>query len=192
MRPIVTLVAWSVCLSVCLLSVCHSSEPCQKNETDRDAVWAEDLGGPRWRSTSPMERGNFRVKRLSIVKYRDILPWAMQKRLNPSICCLGCGLRWAVTNVTNAKRYLSLAYFTVRRRWTSDGGRHSKWMIDWLTEGRKHKFNRIRQVALICPHGRAYWCNLTKTTEPSFCCSDAALCQITLTTCFFSNACLYL
>jgi len=30
-----------------------------------------------------------------IVKYRDFLLWAVQKRLNRSICRLGCRLRWA-------------------------------------------------------------------------------------------------
>jgi len=35
-----------------------------------------------------------------------------------------------------------------------------------------HKFNRIRQVAPVCPHGR----NLANTIEPSVCCGDAALC----------------
>jgi len=30
-----------------------------------------------------------------IVKYRDLLPWAVQKWLNQSICPLGCGLGWA-------------------------------------------------------------------------------------------------
>jgi len=30
-----------------------------------------------------------------IAKYRDFLPWAVQKRLNWSICRLGCGLGWA-------------------------------------------------------------------------------------------------
>jgi len=29
-----------------------------------------------------------------------------------------------------------------------------------------------------------YWRHLANTTEPSICCGDAALCQITLTTCF--------
>jgi len=29
----------------------------------------------------------------------------------------------------------------------------------------------------------AHWCHLANTTEPSMCGSDAALCQITLTTC---------
>jgi len=48
---------------------------------------------------------------------------------------------------------------------------------------RKHKFNRIRQVAPMCPHGRAHWPHLANTIEPSVCGSDAFLCQITLTTC---------
>ena len=33
----------------------------------------------------------------------------------------------------------------------------------------------------------AHWCHMANTTEPSMCGSDAALCQITLTTCFFSS-----
>jgi len=30
-----------------------------------------------------------------IVKYRDTLRSSVQKRLNRSRCCLGCGLKWA-------------------------------------------------------------------------------------------------
>ena len=30
---------------------------------------------------------------------------------------------------------------------------------------RKHKFNHIRQVAPMCPHGRAHWRHLANTTE---------------------------
>ena len=48
----------------------------------------------------------------------------------------------------------------------------------------KHKFSRIRQVAPMCPHGRAHWRHLSNTTELSVCGGDAALCQNTLTTCF--------
>ena len=46
----------------------------------------------------------------------------------------------------------------------------------------KHKFSHICQVAPVCPHGRAHWCNLTNTTEASVCCGNMTLCQITLTT----------
>jgi len=49
--------------------------------------------------------------------------------------------------------------------------------------GPKHSFNRIRQVAPMCPHRMAHWRHLANTTEPSVCGGDAALCQITLTTC---------
>jgi len=52
----------------------------------------------------------------------------------------------------------------------------------WTRMGRRmYKFNRIRQVAPVCPHGKAHR-YLANTTEPSICGGDAALCQITLTT----------
>jgi len=60
----------------------------------------------------------------------------------------------------------------------------------WTQVGRKkHKFNRIRQVAPMCTHGRAHWCHLANTIEPSVCGGDAALGQITLTTCLFCYGC---
>jgi len=55
----------------------------------------------------------------------------------------------------------------------------------WTQVGRgKHKFHRIRQVAPICSRGKAHWRNLPNTTEPPVCSGDAALRQITLTTCY--------
>jgi len=63
MRPFVTDgVMWSVCLSVC-----HTSEPCKNGCTDRDAVWVEDLGGPkepciRWGPDPPLEGAILRGK----------------------------------------------------------------------------------------------------------------------------------
>jgi len=54
----------------------------------------------------------------------------------------------------------------------------------WTRVGRwKHEFNRICQVAPMCPHGRALWRHTANTIQPSVCGGDAALCQITLTTC---------
>jgi len=44
---------------------------------------------------------------------------------------------------------------------------------------RKDKFSRICQVASMCAHGRARWRHLANTIEPSVCCGDAALRQIT-------------
>jgi len=68
MRPIVAdWLAWCVCLSVCLSVsqlVCHTSEPCKNNWTDRGAVWGVDSGWPRepcvrWWSRSPHAKGQF-------------------------------------------------------------------------------------------------------------------------------------
>jgi len=57
----------------------------------------------------------------------------------------------------------------------------------WTWVGRrKHKFNRIRQMAPMCPHGRAHWRHLANTSEPSVCGGDAVLYQIPSTTCYIS------
>jgi len=45
-------------------------------------------------------------------------------------------------------------------------------------------FATWRQCARHCPDGRAHWLNLANTIEPSACGGDAALCQITLSTCY--------
>jgi len=53
----------------------------------------------------------------------------------------------------------------------------------WTRVGRrKHKFNRMRQVAPMCPYGRKHCRHLANTiwTIPR----RFALCQITLTTCY--------
>jgi len=62
MRPIVTIVAWCVCLSVCL-SVGHEHELCQNGWTDRDAL-SVDLWEPKepcfgWGLRSPHRKGHF-------------------------------------------------------------------------------------------------------------------------------------
>jgi len=58
----------------------------------------------------------------------------------------------------------------------------------WTRVGpRKHKFNRIRQVAPMCTHGKAHLRHLANTTEPSVCCDDAALSQIALTACYYRH-----
>jgi len=40
-------------------------------------------------------------------------------------------------------------------------------------------------------HGAAHWLNLANTSKLSMCGGDAALCQITLTTCYYSTASQY-
>jgi len=53
-----------------------------------------------------MRRGNFLGKGSPIVKYRDFLPWALQKRLNQSICHLRYGLERAEGSTSsNVLRY---------------------------------------------------------------------------------------
>jgi len=70
-----------------------------------------------------------------------------------------------------------------RRHWAVSCARMAE-LIDlpvglWTRVGRrKHKFNRIRQVASMCPH----WRNLANTIESPACGGDASLCQIALTT----------
>jgi len=68
-----------------------------------------------------------------VVKYMDTLRSSVQKRLNRSICRLGCALGWA--------------------------------------EGSKCYMMGMRHLA--------------NTTEPCVCGGDAALCQITMTTCYY-------
>jgi len=51
----------------------------------------------------------------------------------------------------------------------------------WTRVGRrKHKFNRIHQVAPMCHYGRAHWRHLTNTTEPSVYGGDVALINVKL------------
>jgi len=93
-----TLSAWSVGRSV---GLCHRSEPCKNGSTNRDAVSAEDSGGPR--ESFIMRRGSrfpwdgtiLRWKGASHCKVSDTLRSSMQKELNQSRCRLGCGLKCA-------------------------------------------------------------------------------------------------
>jgi len=75
-------VAWSVGLSVC-----DSSEPCKNGWTDRDAVWVENLLGPkkpciRWGPDPPQEGAILRGRD----KYRvgTLCSELCKKRLNQS------------------------------------------------------------------------------------------------------------
>ena len=51
-------------------------------------------------SDCPTRRGNS-GERVAIVKYRDFLLWAVQKRLNRLICRLSCGVGWAEGNTSS-------------------------------------------------------------------------------------------
>jgi len=55
----------------------------------------------------------------------------------------------------------------------------------WTPVGQtKHGSNRICPMAAMCAYERTHWCHMVNTIEPSVCSSDAALCQITLTSCY--------
>jgi len=87
-------------ISIVCRTVCHTSESCKNGWTDRGAVWVEVSGAPRepfirWGFRSPMGRVNFEGEEgRPIVKYRDTLQWAVQKRLNCLRRCLGCSVGW--------------------------------------------------------------------------------------------------
>ena len=70
--------------------------------------------------------------------------------------------------------------------WVVDsGGPNEAQVQSYLPGGASvHNFNRICQVAPMCPHGRAHWCHLANTIKPSVCGGDAVLYQIPLTTCY--------
>jgi len=48
-----------------------------------------------WEVQIPHRKGQFWWIGAPIVKHRHFLPYAVQKRLNRSICRFGCGLEWA-------------------------------------------------------------------------------------------------
>ena len=127
MRPIVTeRVAWSVGLSVTLVSPAKTAEPIEMPFGLRTPVGPRnhvlDEGpDPSW------EGAILRGKGRPIVKYTDALRSSVQKRLNRSRC-------------------------------------HGNHFLAFYVWG-------------------AHWRHLKNTTEPSMCGGDAALCQITLTTC---------
>ena len=70
-----------------------------------DAVWvvgSDRLKEPcvRWGSRSPNANGQFwGGEGRPIVKYRDLLSWVVQKRLNRSRCRLGCWVWWAQATI---------------------------------------------------------------------------------------------
>jgi len=92
-------------------------------------------------------KGQFWGKRAPIVKYRDFLPWAVQKRLNWSISHLDCGLGWAQWSTS------SVVFARLRKCASAMSCVKMAEPFDfpfglWTQVGlRKHKFHRIRQVA---------------------------------------------
>jgi len=83
----------------------------------------------RW---GPYPHGNgLFLGRRAHCKYRDVLPWAVQERMNRSICRLDCGLGWAEGSTgwivfarwrqcTHIRRHIGATWridWTVRLQW---------------------------------------------------------------------------
>jgi len=123
-------------------------------------------------------RGNLWDK-APIVKYRDCLRWAVQKRLNRSKCHLGCGVgepkeprvKWGpdpacegaiLRGKPHARRQSDVSCAKTAESIEMPFG------CAWTLVGRR------------CYMG-AHWRKLANTIEPFVCGGDATLCQITLT-----------
>jgi len=83
-----------VCLSVRLVSRAKTAEPIEMPFGLRTRVGPgnhvlDEGPDPPWEEAIMGEQGR------PMVKYGDILRSSVQKRLNGSICHLGCGLGWA-------------------------------------------------------------------------------------------------
>jgi len=91
MRSVTDRVAWSVGLSVTLVGRAKRLNPSRCRLGCR-LGWAQVINRVRLGSKSPYGKGQFLGKGAPIVKYRDFLPWGVQKRMNGSIlvCGLGC------------------------------------------------------------------------------------------------------
>jgi len=104
-------VSWSVGQSVC-----HDRKPCRTGEPFQMPFGLWTVVGARNHVLDGcpdphMWRGQFwRGKGQPIVKYRDLLLWAVQKWLNRSICCFWCdsgGPRKHILDVDVHWRYLA-------------------------------------------------------------------------------------
>jgi len=149
MWPIVTnRVAWSVFRSVTLVSPAKTAELIEMPF----GLWAQM--GPRNHVLDgvhiPIRRGIL-GERAPIVKYRDFLPWAVQKLLHQSICRLGCGLGWA----KGSTNWIGFA------RWQMCPPRRAHW---------RHLANAIEPS--VCG-GNAAFCQTTFTT-----CYNSVIVQI--------------
>jgi len=126
-----------------------------------------------------MGRGNFEGKSGPIVKYIDILRSSVQKGLNRSRYRLSLGsdvpkescVRWGpkvLRDVAMATAFWLLMGYNFGCMIASD------MLLDSWGEFSNFLAFYIRG---------AQWHHLANTTKQSVCCGDAALCQITLTTC---------
>ena len=178
---------WTVCLSVTLVGLAKTAEPIEMLFGLRTRV------GPGNLVLDGSQISHWKAhfgEREAHCKVQDFLPWAVQKPLNRSIWRLGFGLWWAegsTSSINRIRQVVRMCPRTLYHDLCKNGWRDgfAVWVV--VSEGpnrKKYKFNRIRQVAPICSHGRAHWRHLVNAIEPSVCCGDTTLSQITLTACF--------
>jgi len=135
-----------------------------------------------------MGKGNFlAVKGQPIVSYRNCLLWAVEKLLNWLICRLGCwvgGTRGTIT--WGQDPLMGRGNYSKRKEHTPTCPTTLCHELCKMAEpiempfGLRTWVGRRKHVL----HG-AHWCHLANTTETSVCSGNAALCQITLTTCYY-------
>jgi len=80
--------------------------------------------------SEPLWEGEIWGKGSLIEKYRDILPWAVQKRLNWSICHLGYGLRWAEGS-TGSVIFARWRQCTQFQSYSPGGASVPTWEVHW-------------------------------------------------------------
>ena len=119
----------------------------------------------RWRSRSPMGMGDFEGQGACADVPDDTLTWAVERlnRWGPDPRANGQFLGERICR--SGACMASSCYELCRNGWTD---RDAVWVVD--SGGLKETWG-------------AHWRNLANATEPSVCSGDAALCQISLTTC---------
>jgi len=130
-----------------------------------------------WRSRFPIWMGNFEGE-----KYRDSLPWSVQKQLNLLRCHLGYGLGLAQGTTYWRK---SRAPRVKGQFWEPKGmgtGHAQTCAAVGIVKATQQRGSTLVWCGcwLGCNRWVAHWRHLANTIEPSVCGSDAALCQTTL------------
>jgi len=112
----------------------------------------------------PHGKGQFWGKGLPIVKYRDFLPWAVQKCVNRWICHLCCGLRWAEGSMGSIV-FARLRLCAQFQSYSIDGANVPKDTVQWTMQKRLNRsicrlgcglIFATRQVTL-APSGEYNW-----------------------------------
>jgi len=169
MRPIITdPVAWSVGLSVTLVSPTKTAEPIEM----------------LFRLRTRLGPGNHVLNGVQILPPSEgaILQFNTIRKFITRTCSQALS-----TNRTHGERrahYVSIGTFC---RELCKNGWTDRFAV-WILESGGSKEAQVQSYSpgggnVITHHLKAHWRHLANTTEPSVCGRDAVLCQTTLTTC---------